>query len=303
MKVALVDVDDNGRPNLALMKISAYHKAQGDEVDLVKPVMAWAYDKTYASKVFMRSPMPLLPQNSEIGGSGTHDIKKKLPADIDVLCPDYELYGLDYSLGYFTRGCIRRCPWCIVPEKEGDISAYASIDDFIRHDKAVLMDNNVLAHPHGIEQIEEVARRGIKIDFNQGLDARLIDGTMARLLKKVKWLKPVRLACDNQQSKKAIEQAVKLMRSAGVTPSRYFVYCLITDDIDEALDRVHFLESLRLDIFAQPYRDIKGNEPSHMAKELATWCNKPAFRKTRTFQNFYEYRNRVKQGGDDGTEI
>lgn len=300
LKIALVDIDSK-YPNLALMKISAWHKSQGHEVDLINPVMGFnGYDKIYASRIFTKPYFYSLPEGTELGGSGTSDITKKLPDYIDHLCPDYDLYppesyykGRIHSLGYFTRGCIRKCPWCIVPEKEGPIHAYSKVEDFIRHDEAVLLDNNVLAHPHGIQQIERVAHLGIKVDFNQGLDARLIDANIARLLSRVKWRKgcAVRMSCDTQENKKIIERAVSLLRQAGVTPQRYFIYCLINKDIEEALERINFLLSLNLDVFVQPYRDKDWTPVSKQAEELATWCNQVRFRKSITFEEFYTYRN------------
>jgi hypothetical protein len=273
------------------MKLSAYHKNIGDDVDLAMPSTAYGYDKVYASKIFSYTEMPNLPFNTILGGSGV-DINAVLPLGIDNLCPDYDLYNMNYSLGFFTRGCIRSCDWCIVPQKEGKIQPYAKINDFIRHKYALLMDNNVLASLHGIEQIEALTKLNIRVDFNQGLDARLIDFNMAKLLAKIKWWKPIRLACDTQSSKKVIEIAVALLRQAGATPKRYFVYCLIKDDIDEALDRISYLQCLGLDVFAQPYRSLQGNTVSHVAKELASWCNQAKMRKTLTFNQFYSYRNK-----------
>jgi hypothetical protein len=108
MRVGLIDVDGHNYPNLALMKLSAWHKARGDTVELVSPLEAYDFDCGYASKVFSFTPMPELPAHFAAGGAGV-DLKKSLPEEIEHLCPDYELYGLDYSLGFLTRGCIRKC--------------------------------------------------------------------------------------------------------------------------------------------------------------------------------------------------
>ncbi|GHU36732.1 hypothetical protein AGMMS50256_33740 [Betaproteobacteria bacterium] len=150
MRIGLHD-DKTGFPNLALMKLSAWHKANGDEVSFYSPIMP--FERVYSSKVFTFTPEdPYLPANVIKGGSG-YGLLHNLPEEIEHRCPDYSLYGLDYSLGFLTRGCIRRCPWCIVPTKEGSIRAHADIDEFLRHKNVVLLDNNVLAHPHGITQI------------------------------------------------------------------------------------------------------------------------------------------------------
>ncbi|GAG76488.1 unnamed protein product, partial [marine sediment metagenome] len=178
-----------------------------------------------------------------------------------------------------------KCKWCFVPEKEGDIKAHADIEEFLRHDKVVLLDNNVLASEHGIKQIEKLIRLKVKVDFNQGLDARLIDNTMAKLLAKVKWLKPIRLACDSQSMKKPIQKAVELLRWNNATPSQYFVYCLLIDP-EESLDRIKFLKGLYLDVFAQPYRDKEGTEPEQILKDMARFVDRKEIFKTTTWEEY-----------------
>lgn len=268
--------DKTDFPNLALMKLSAWHKSQGDDVRFYDPLFAAHYDKVYSSKVFTFTPEDReLIGNIEKGGTGYH-LTNTLPDDIEHTCPDYALYVMDYSLGFLTRGCSRNCAWCCVPQKEGAIRAHADIDEFLRHDKAVLMDNNVLACEHGIQQIEKLARLGVKVDFNQGLDARLIDDTVARLLAKVKWLSPIRLSCDSQGQMSAVLNAVTLLRWHNARPSKYFVYCLV-NDIPEAMERVKFLKGLNLDPFAQPFIDFEGGKrPSRRQLEFARWVNHKA---------------------------
>lgn len=123
MKIGLIDVDGHNYPNLALMKISAWHKSQGDDVEWYSP-FAEHYDVVYMSKVFTHTnDYGYFINNAdkiEKGGTG-YDIKKDLPEDIDRLQPDYDLYCIDKNTayGFLTRGCIRKCPWCVVPKKEG----------------------------------------------------------------------------------------------------------------------------------------------------------------------------------------
>jgi hypothetical protein len=293
----MIDIDSK-KPNLALMKLSAYHKAKGDQVELTGACFAPAYDKIYVSKVFSWTTLPPLPENvlTEIGGSGCGDLSITLPAEIESLCPDYSLYlKIDYSLGFLTRGCIRRCPWCIVPEKEGDIRPAADIEDFLRHDKAVLLDNNVLACEHGIKQIEKIvdlcAKRGLRVDFNQGLDARLIDDSIARLLARVRWMKQIRLACDSPAMMAPVERAVELLRKYGATPKRFLCYMLVGDDLREASERADFLKQLNVNPFAQPYRGRNGEEPTREQRDFARWVNiKSIFWNVK----FEDYKGRVQ---------
>lgn len=130
------------------------------------------------------------------GGTG-YDHTTKLPNEIDRLQPDYSLYGIKgVSYGFLTRGCNRKCAWCIVPKKEGAISPYMDIDEIANgNNKIILMDNNILASDYGVSQIEKIAERLYAIDFNQGIDARLINDDIARLLSRCKWLRYIRVAC------------------------------------------------------------------------------------------------------------
>ena len=285
-RIAIYDADSHGFPNLALLKLVAWHRAQGDCVE--RYMSLFAYDVVYASKVFSwTQEKEDLPRNTIRGGTG-YDIGKTLPDAVEHTCPAYDFANMDYSLGFLTRGCIRACPWCIVPEKEGELRAHADIDEFCRHKNVVLMDNNVLAHDHGIAQIEKMARMGLRVDFNQGLDARLIDSGMARRLAALKWLKPLRLACDYKGQMPAVAKAVTLLRAAGARPKDYSCYVLVKD-IPDALERVEFLRSLGVSPFAQPYRDFSGNnEPAEELKRFARWVNLKKCFKTTSWAGYNE---------------
>jgi len=284
MNVGIHDSDLTGYPNLALMKLSAWHKAKGDTV--LKYIALNPYDVVYSSKVFTWTESdPYLPEVTKRGGTG-YGLFETLPDEIEHTCPDYNLYDIDYSMGFLTRGCPNKCSFCIVNKKEGKIRGHAELDEFLRHDKVVFLDNNVLASEHGIKQIEQLTSRHIKVDFNQGLDARLIDDKIAKLLSKVRWLKPVRLACDSKSQMSAIQKAVTLLRWHNTTPTRYFVYVLIKD-IEDALERIKFIKGLGLDVHAQPYRDFDNKTvPSQEQKDLARWANHKAIFKSVAWEDY-----------------
>ena len=149
------------------------------------------------------------------------------------------------------------------------------------------MDNNVLAHPHGIAQIEKMARLGLRVDFNQGLDARLIDPAIARRLGALRWIRYLRLACDHKAQMPMVEKAIRLLRTAGGPYREYWCYVLV-NDVDDAYDRVQFLESLKITPFAQPYRDWAGTEPTFKQKMFARWCDRAPIRKTTPWPVFWE---------------
>jgi len=287
MNIALHDSDATSYPNLVLMKLSAWHKANGDNVQLFSALESGLYDRVYSSKVFsFTDPDPYLPPDAVKGGTGYGDLTTVLSDEIEHIRPDYSLYGLDYSLGFVTRGCNRKCTWCNVPNKEGPTKPHADIEEFLDHGEVVLMDNNILQSDHGIRQIEKIAKLGIKVDFNQGLDARHIDDSVARLLSKVKFRDCLRIACDFPGMKNAVTKAVTALRWHNVTPRRYFVYTII-QEIEQSVDRIRFVKGLDLDMFAQPDRGRDGlTQPTDIQKHLARWCNHKAENKSRTWEEY-----------------
>lgn len=283
--IALHTPEKTKFPNLALMKLSAWHKARGDAVEWFNPLFSESYDTIYSSKVFTFTPEDgRLPDRAQKGGSG-YNLTAELPEAVEHTMPDYALYPeCDYSLGFLTRGCIRHCPWCVVPEKEGSIRPHAHFEEFTRTDSRfiVFMDNNVLASIHGLNEIARLATTNYRVDFNQGLDARLIAGdeSIAELLGTLKWYKPLRLACDRKEQMESVEQAVVLLRKHECKPTRFFCYVLVKD-IPDALERVEFLRKLNVDPFAQPYRDFENNtQPTLEQRKFARWVNHKAMFKS-----------------------
>lgn len=157
-KTIAIFTDSLKMPNIALMKLSSYHKAIGDSVEWFVPIFAQYYDKIYYSKIFSFSRPDgdaCLYGNVDKGGAGI-DISKRLPEEIDELPCDYSLYpDCDYAIGFITRGCIRRCDGCVVPEKEGSIRPYRKIEEIARpnSNKIILLDNNILASEFGLTEI------------------------------------------------------------------------------------------------------------------------------------------------------
>ena len=145
MRIGLVDVDGHNFPNIALMKLSAWHKRRGDTVEFADPA-ARRYDKVYMSKVFTFSRDCTDRYDCEVvrAGTGYRDYATILPEEIEHICPDYSLYGVKEAYGFLTRGCVNRCPWCVVPHKEGEVRAHADIGEFLDGRRsAVLLDNTL----------------------------------------------------------------------------------------------------------------------------------------------------------------
>ncbi|MDE5854634.1 MAG: radical SAM protein [Ruminococcus sp.] len=259
-------------PNYALMKISAWHKLQGDTVEWWYPF--GDFNKVYSSKIFDFTPEnPYLPADTIKGGTG-YDIHSILPDEIENMFPDYSIYPeCDYAIGYITRGCPNKCRWCVVPEKEGGIKPYRTWQELVRPDsnKLVLMDNNILSCEYGIQQLESLIDSGYRIDLNQGMDARLVDDRIAEILSRIKWIKYIRFSCDTTSQIRAIENAVSLLKKYGVKIYRIFIYLLVTSDIDNAVERVEHLKKLgNITIYAQAERNERlGIIPNRLQLEFA----------------------------------
>lgn len=265
MKIGLHDAEreylkNKHFPNYALMKISAWHKAQGDEVKWWNPL--YKYGRVYSSKVFDFTPVdPYLPDDAIRGGTGYRDIPmdKTLPPEIDSMFPDYSIYPeCDYAIGYLTRGCPNNCRWCVVPKKEGNIRPYRAWEELIRPDtdKLVLMDNNILACEYGISQLESLIGSGYQIDLNQGMDARLVNARVANILSQIRWMRYIRFSCDQKSQIDPVKRTIELLRSHGVKPYKIFIYLLVTEDIEDVAKRVEALKGYPgINLYAQAERN------------------------------------------------
>lgn len=281
MNIGLIDVDGKRHPNLALMKIAAFHKAQGDKVEWADALFG-NYDRVYKSKVFTFTPDDTRVFNCEVvrGGTG-YGIYDPLPEEIDRLQPDYSIYpDIDSktAYGFLTRGCPNKCKWCIVPRKEGAIRPYMDVDDIAIDGRTnlILMDNNILASPYGIEQIRKIIERGYRVDFNQALDARLVTDEVAQLLAQVKWLRYIRFGCDTKAQIAQCDRAVELLNKYGYN-GYYFFYCILMDDKKECLERINHWKHKghRYMPYAQPYRDFTGKQRiPRWQNDMARWCNR-----------------------------
>ena len=171
MNVGLIDVDSHNFPNLCLMKISAYHKKRGDQVEWWNGLKH--YDIVYQSKVFTS----LYSEDNEYcinadevirGGTG-YDLKNRLPDEIEHQYPDYDLYGVKKAYGFLTRGCPRKCPFCIVSEKEGNTHTVADLDEWWHGQKEImLMDSNITASKDCERLFEQLIASKAKINFEGG---------------------------------------------------------------------------------------------------------------------------------------
>lgn len=305
-RIGLIDVDGHNYPNLPLMKISAWHKAQGDHVEWYDPMFSGHMDKVYMSKVFSFTPdFEYFIDADEVvkGGTGycislvngkeVFDKSKniELPHEIEHFYPDYSLYGItDTAYGFLTRGCPRGCHFCHVEAKEGRRSRkVADLNEFWDGQKnIVLCDPNLLACRQSKDLLQQLIDSKAWVDINQGLDIRLMTEEKAQMIKQIK-TKNLHFAWDRYDDKKIILRKFKMFkRITGIDYRKLGVYVLCNFDttIDQDLDRVYALSGLGFSPYVMLYN--KESIPKgHELRKLQRWVNnRIIFAKCKTFDEY-----------------
>ena len=295
-RIGLIDVDGGKSfPNLALMKISAWHKAQGDDVSWYNPFDGW-YDDVYLSKVFSFTPDYDLSINATTihrGGTGYcidlvdgrevyhKEMDHELPYEIEHIYPDYSIYPLltaDTAFGFLTRGCPRGCSFCIVAGKEGRCSRkVADLNEFWNgQKKIVLCDPNILACPEWKDLLTQLRDSHALVDFNQGLDIRMMTRDRIDLLNQIK-IAEIHFAWDRYKDKDLILPKFKLFaENTNIrkknTGHSAIVYTLVNYDstLDQDLERIYTLRDLGFWAYVMIYDK---EHCDHIYKDLQRWCN------------------------------
>ena len=292
MKIGLIDIDYKGTfPNIPLMKLSAWHKAHGDTVEWYNPI-GDRYDIVYVAKVFSWSPDYAMPINADRvvkGGSGYsitticgkehYTPGDNLAPEVEHIYPDYSLYPkvcADVAYGFLTRGCPRGCDFCIVAAKEGKRSVkVADLTEFWRGQKnIVLCDPNILACKDWKPLLLQLINSHACVDFNQGLDARMMTRGKAEMLGEIK-IKEIHFAWDRyEDGPKVIKGLQTYERFAKKRPHDHnaIVYTLVNHgtNIDQDLDRIYRLRDMGYWAYVMVY-DKQHAPPIY--RDLARWVN------------------------------
>lgn len=312
MRIGLIDVDNCEKlndcfPNLVLMKLSAWHKKQGDSVEWYEPLFSGHMDIVYMSKVFSFTPdYPYFVDADKIvrGGSGycisldeygkEHFDKSKdieLPYEIEHIMPDYSIYGIkDTAYGFMSRGCPRGCDFCHVKDKEGRCSVkVADLSEFWNGQKYIqLFDPNTLACKDWKDILTQLAESKAWVDFNQGVDIRLMTAEKAEYLKRIK-IKHVHFAYDRYQDKDIVEPKLRTFRDVtkwGRGKVSVYVLCNFDTTMEQNLHRIYFLRSLDFNPYVMLY-DKEHIPKGHELRRLQRWCNnKIIFWTVPTFEEY-----------------
>jgi hypothetical protein len=294
MKVKLVDVDNKYRepmrrgkrfPNLALMKLSAYHKARGDLVgfDIEDP------DITHISCVFTRNAQHAIEEAARVtkgisyGGSGIAPTYT-LPPNIEMLKPDYDLYFFcEYSLGFTSRGCPNHCEWCIVPEKEGKFRRAQHIKEFhdFRFKSCKLLDNNILADREWFfENTNWAIENNVRLNITQGMDIRLLTDEIAEQLHRIKFVdQQMCFAWDRIELEPVVKSGIEMLRDHGINVKRNVSFFVLTGyhrpgekpaPFCKDAYRCNRLREMGVMAYAMPYNE----ETTPLIKALARWTSR-----------------------------
>lgn len=319
MKIGLIDVDGHNFPNLPLMKLSAWHKQQGDTVEWYQPMFSGHMDKVYMSKVFSFTPDYEYYVDADVvekGGSGycismvdgkevfDKSKDKDLPYEVEHIYPDYSIYyGLvkgieDTAYGFLTRGCPRGCDFCIVKDKEGRCSyKVADLSEFWRGQKHIeLLDPNLLACQEWEDLLQQLIDSKARVNFNQGLDIRMMTDRKAEMLAQIP-LDAIHFAWDRYEDKDYIQpKFLTFRKNSKVNPHDLQVYVLCGDRKKEVLEtdleRIYWLRENGFAPYVMLYD--KGNIPKgHDLRLLQRWVNNRfVFWKVETFD---EYKREMRK--------
>lgn len=306
MKIGLLT--DTDFPNIPLMKISAYHKFKGDHVEFITNYFEH-YDKAYISKIFNLGlpnidPLLYMPnaEQIEMGGSGyaisiedgkeiyKKDNDKNLPEEIERIFPDYSLYGdkmKNTACGFLTRGCPNNCEFCVVSKKEGLCShKVANLKDFWNGQNNIkLFDPNILACKDREDLILQLINSKANIDYTQGLDARLIDKSIAKLLSKTK-IHMVHFAFDLMNNEERILNGLKIFTKYFKKDNRCKRVYILTNfntTPEEDLYRVKKVCELGYSPYVMIYQ--KGKHPQFLT-DLARWSNNMFLFRSTDFEDY-----------------
>lgn len=289
MKIGLIDVDGHNFPNFALMRISAWHKSHGDDVEMAVPLFG-QYDRIYQSKIFTFSPDNNTPWNCEVvkGGTG-YDIASRLPFEIEEsTAMDYSLYPQHrYSIQFFSRGCIRKCPFCLVRDKEGYITPIEPVQLNPVGEWVEVLDNNFFANPEWRSAIDYLVKLNQPVNLH-GVDIRIMNEEQAHGLNKLRLKRShIHIAWDLPE----IDLTEKLREvTRYIAPWKMSCYILVgfNSTVEQDLYRIQRCREFKVMPFVMPYRDYENRTPpSQYCKDLASWVNKPQiFDRVRDFADF-----------------
>lgn len=274
--IGLLDLDSK-MPVIPLMKVKNKYKEQAEWFNPM-----FQYEKVYVSKLFDFTPNFKYPINAKevIKGGTGHDVKSKLPDKIEKQDLDYSIYpNCNYSMQFFSRGCIRNCPFCVVREKEGNIKPVKPMNLNPKGEWLEILDNNFFANPEWKQAIKYIKNKEQPVNFH-GVDIRIMTEEQAYYLNQLKHRKQIHIAWDNPKDNLVpkIEEITKYIK-----PYKLMCYVLIgyRSTKEEDLYRIEKLRELKIDPFVMPY-----DKSDTYQKNFARWVNHKAIWRTVKWEDY-----------------
>lgn len=331
-RIGIVDADllDRGtrHPNLTCLKLSGYHKEQGDHVELIESWddmlygdAAEKFDHIYLARVFDFTHIPIdvdAYPNLSYGGTGFYFLpfsdggEHMLPHEIEHHMPDYHLYdhfvakeiarGIkatrfrdyqDYSIGFMTRGCFRGCHFCVNQHSHG-VRFHAHVDEFFDPTRKYiyLWDDNILGYTKWREVFEELAETKRRFQFRQGMDIRIMTEEKAKVLSEAKYIGDYIFAFDHPEEQEQIERGLKCWKKYNHRVAKFYVLCGWDSQDEKDIESTFMRIKVLMKYGSLPYIMRHGNcqksKYRGMYINLARWCNQPAFFKKNSFRQFCE---------------
>jgi len=276
-KILLINIDKK-YPNFALEKIASYHKE--DKVIRDIELLSSQSNKIYVSCIFSWNKYLCRKWEgiAEIGGSG-YSLIKTLPREIEKVNPHI-------NWGFTTRGCIRNCPFCIVRQKEGGIRVVGDLYNLWdgKSKDIVLLDNNILALPNHFQKVcNQAHKEKVRLDFNQGLDFRLLTNDICSILKIISH-KEYRFAFDYPELEKGVDKAIKMLQKHGINKCTWYVLVGFNTTFEQDLRRLNFLKDRNQNAYVQRFNKTKDKKYI----QLARWSNQKHIFNGMTYKQFLE---------------
>ena len=298
--IGIIDVDRILRktnfPNLALMKISGFYRAQGFETRLVyTPLEAMACERCFASKVFSDPPAASWILQYPRGGTGFPNENKPLDDAIEHTRPDYDLYGVDFGLGFTTRGCFRRCPFCVNRDKTR-VEKWSPVKEFDDPTRKylIMLDDNIFGYPQWRDVFDELEETGKPFQYKQGLDMRLMTDEKARALQRARYRKEPTFALDKMEDATLFEEKASVFRRFCDKEARAYLLTGYYDSDWQAIAnlfaRIELLKRYDILPYVMRYETVYKSALASVFASIAAWTNQPRFFRKTSFRQFCELR-------------
>ena len=312
MKILLVNVDS--RWNMAIRRMYTYFTQKGHELEMrdlglsgyphkrrIK-IDAAGFDEVYVSNIFEQNADRVTVENCgqvTFGVIGSRDPERQLPAEIEST-PPYYAPGEKISYGFVTRGCIRKCWFCLVPKHEGALKEYNTVESIVRGvpgEVVKFLDNNILAYPHHMDVFNWLIERGTRCEFNQGLDFRLVNDENLDALARLNYEGEYIFAFDDPKYQKLLDKKIVQIKQYIPKPwkLKFYIYYHPSMDLVQLFERVEWCRARQCLPYVMRDAACWDCENKEFLIDYAAYCNQAGMFKKLTFEQFMEKRTRNEE--------